>query len=133
MPILAKSEAPPAEVLCVREVRVGIPAERLGEIQGFYTLALGLESWPEEMQIPGGWGLGDPQCGLYLQLEHDPQIDPMRRRLMVTVPSLAALEERLIEREWRYERVHGLGWSDQHILVHDPAGNLIEVRQSQPL
>jgi len=133
MAILSRSELQHAEVLCVREVRVGIPSERVDEIRNFYTLTLGLEPWPAEMQIPGGWGLGNPRCGLFLQFEHDPQIDPVRRRFTLRVPDLDLIEQRLGERGWPYERLHGLGWSDQLILVHDPAGHLIELRQSQPL
>ena len=51
MAILSRSELQHAEVLCVREVRVGIPSERVDEIRNFYTLTLGLEPWPAEMQI----------------------------------------------------------------------------------
>jgi hypothetical protein len=133
MPILVKGEARPAEVLCVRGVRVGIPGELLDEVQRFYALALGLKAWPEESQIPGGWGVGNPQCGLYLEFRHDPETDPMRRRFTLMVGSLAALEERLLRREWPYGRVRGFGWSDQCILLQDPVGHLIEVRQTHPL
>ena len=133
MPILVKGQARPAEVSCVREVRVGIPRELLDGVQRFYALTLGLAPWPEKQQIPGGWGVGKPQCGLYLEFRHDPEVDPLRRRFTLTVDSLAALEERLLSQEWPYERVRGFGWSDQYILFHDPAGHLIEIRQTRPL
>jgi hypothetical protein len=133
MPILVKGEARAGEILCVREVRVGIPRERLDEVQRFYTLALGLKAWPDELQIPGGWGVGSPQCGLYLEFRHDPEIDPMRRRFTLMVGSLAALEQRLLRREWPYERAHGFGWSDRYIVFQDPVGHLVEARQTQPL
>lgn len=133
MPILVKGESRPAEVLCVREVRVGIPRELLGQLQQFYTRVLGLVPWPARLQIPGGWGAGNPQCGLHLQFRHDPEVDPVRRRFTLTVDDLAALEERLIDRQWPYERVRGFGFCDQYLLLHDPAGHLIEVRQTQPL
>ncbi len=133
MPILVRGEVRPTEILCVREVRVGIPRELLDEVQRFYTLTLGLTAWPTELQIPGGWGVGNPQCGLYVEFRHDPEVDPMRRRFTLMVDSLAVLEERLARREWPHERVRGFGWSDQYVLLQDPVGHLIEVRQTQPL
>ena len=133
MPILEKGKSAPASVHCVREVCAGIPRELLSELQLFYTETLGLTPWPGNAQIPGGWGVGNPQCGLYLQFRHDPAVDPVRRRFTLTVARLATLEARLLEREWPYRRVRGFGWSDQTVLLRDPAGHLIEVRQSSPL
>ncbi len=132
MPILVKGKSPPTVVLCVREIRVGIPRERLGQLERFYTAILGLIPWPKRCQIPGGWGLGNPQTGLLLQFRHDPVIDPLRRRFTLMVDGLAMFEQRLRDEQWPYQRVHGFGWTDQYLLLHDPAGHLIEVRQSQP-
>lgn len=133
MPILVKGKLPPTAVSCVREVRVGVPLERMPEVEHFYIATLGLETWPAEHQIPGGWGLGNPQCGLYLEHRHDPEVNPVRRRFTLTAPSLAIVEERLAASEWPYERVRGFGICERYLLVHDPAGHLIEVRQSLPL
>jgi hypothetical protein len=133
MPILEKSKPPPATPVCVREVCVGVLPERLDALQRFYADLIGLPPWPEKLQIPGGWGLGSPQAGLLLQFRHDPAVDPVRRRFTLLVDCLAALEERLQEEEWPYERIRGFGWTDQFLLTHDPVGHLIEIRQSQPL
>jgi len=133
MPILEKSKPQPAAPLCVREIRVGVPRERVDQLEQFYVGIVGLVPWPEELQIPGCWGLGRPQAGLFLEFRHDPEIDPVRRRFTVTVECLAELEERLQQEQWSYERVRGFGWTDQYLLLHDPAGHLIEIRQSQPL
>lgn len=133
MPILEKGKTPPTNVVCVREVRAGAPVELVDELRRFYADTLGLVPWPERRQIPGGWGVGHPERGLYLQFRHDPEVDQVRRRFALTVPSLAGLEERLLDHPWPYDRVRGFGWSDHHILLRDPAGHLIEVRQSQPL
>jgi len=95
MPILVRGEPRPTEVSCVREIRVGIARELLDEIQRFYTLVLRLAPWPEKCQIPGGWGVGDPQRGLYLEFRHDPAVDPVRRRFTLRVDSLVELEQRL--------------------------------------
>ncbi len=133
MPILEKSKPPPATALCVREVRVGAIFERLDALQRFYADLIGLPPWPETLQIPGGWGLGNPQTGLLLQFRHDPEVDLVRRRCTLLVGCLAALEERLQEEQWPYQRIRGFGWTDQFLLTHDPVGHLIEIRQSQPL
>ncbi|MBU0637470.1 MAG: hypothetical protein KKB50_01290 [Planctomycetes bacterium] len=133
MPILVKSEQPPAAVECVREVRVGIPFERRREVWDFYARVLRLRPWSPRHQIPGGWGAGDPRRGIYFQYQHDPHVEPLRRRVVLTVASLSWVEQRLTEEGWPYLRQSGLGYSDQCILVSDPVGHRIELRQSQPL
>lgn len=133
MPILEKGKPQPATASCVREVRVGVHAERLDALRRFYVDLIGLPPWPDKHQIPGGWGLGSPQAGLFLQYRHDPEVDPVRRRLTLLVDCLATLEKRLQKQEWPCQRVHGFGWTDQSLLVHDPVGHLVEIRQSQPL
>lgn len=133
MPILERGKPRPTTVECIREVRVGISRERLEEMLDFYADVLGLHRWAQRWQTPGGEGLGDPIPGLYLQYRHDPEIDPVRRRVTLVVNSLTDLEKRLQENERSYRRYRGFGWTDQYILLHDPAGHLIEIRQSQSL
>lgn len=133
MPILSKGKPRPATIQCVRETVVGVSIELLDPLRFFYTQVIGLKPWEQTWQIPGGWGLGDRRRGLFLEYRHDPDVDPMKRRFTVEVAGLEPLRERLAELEWPHERVRGFGWSDQFILVRDPVGHLIEVRQSQPL
>jgi hypothetical protein len=133
MPILTKSESQRPQVHCVREVRVGIPHERLAEVMYFYTRLLGLRPWPSTCQIPGGWGAGEPQRGALFQFRHQVTADPMRRRLSLVVASLDQLEQRLSQEEWPYKRLHGLAWSDQCVVVNDPVGHRVEIRQLQLL
>lgn len=133
MPILERGKPRPTMVECVREVRVDVPRERLEDLLRFHADLLGLTAWHKRWQIPGGAGLGSPIAGLYLQFRHDPEVDPVRRRYTLVVDSLDHLEKRLQELEWRYRRYRGFGWTDQHILLRDPAGHLIEIRQSQTI
>ena len=133
MPILMRNRFGPAAIHCVREARVGIPIERRVEISVFYRGTLGLRPWPQDQQIPGGWGAGDLRRGVYFQYRHDPHVDPMRRRLVLIVHELDAVEERLRERDWPYARRRGLCYTDQCILVNDPVGHRLELRQLQPL
>jgi hypothetical protein len=129
MPILERSEEFRSSVECVCEVRVGVPAERLPDVQRFYVALLGLPPWPDRAQLPGGWGAGDLRRGVYFQFRHDPQIEPYRRRFTLIVTSLDAAEKRLAEAGIACWRQHGLNFSDQLILVNDPVGHLIELRQ----
>jgi hypothetical protein len=133
MPILERGKPQPTAVECIREVRAGVPRERLDDVLHFYAEILGMPIWPARWQIPGGAGLGSPIAGLYLQFRHDPEIDPVRRRFTLVADSLDTLEKRLQELEWRYRRYRGFGWSDQYILLRDPAGHLVEVRQSRTM
>jgi hypothetical protein len=133
MPILERSKPQPTNALCVREICVGVRPEQRHDLERFYVNTIGLVPWPSDHQIPGGWGLGSPQAGLLLQYRHDPEVDSARRRLTLMVDGLAALEERLREQQWPYERVRGFGWTDQYLLVRDPTGHLIELRQSQAI
>jgi catechol-2,3-dioxygenase len=121
----------PPVVHCVREVRAEVAYDRLPEVQYYYSEILGLPAWPAAEQIPGGWGVGNPQCGLYLQFRHDPTVDPVRRRFTLLAPALAEVAQRLNEHGRPYERYRGLGATDEWLLTADPDGNLIEIRQSQ--
>ncbi|MBL8879357.1 MAG: hypothetical protein JNG88_09585, partial [Phycisphaerales bacterium] len=108
MAILQPSDSAPPSVSCVREVRVEIWFENADRVRAFYTEILSMLPWPAARQIPGGWGAGDPKCGLYFQVRHDPPpADPMRRRFSLIADSLDTLEKRLIEREVPYQRVRG--------------------------
>lgn len=131
MPILTRTRRYAPEVHCVRELRVEIPLERRAEAAHFYCDLLGLTPWPQRDQIPGGWGVGKPPCGVYLQYRHDPEVDPMRRRLTLVVAALDDLGQRLAEHGWAFVRHHGLGLTDEWLLLTDPIGHLLEVRQSQ--
>lgn len=133
MPILERGKPRPTAVECIREVRVGIPRELIDDLLCFYTDLLGIPLWPPSAQIPGGLGLGDPIAGLYLQFRHDPEIDSVRRRFTLVVDSLLELEKRLQAARHPYQRYRGFGWTDQFILLSDPAGHLIVIRQSQML
>ncbi len=130
MGVLVRGKPRPTEVLCVREVRAEMPAERVAQVRDFYTRLLRLEPWPDGAQIPGCLGLGSQQRGLLLQVRHDPIIDPVRIRVRLLVDGLDELRQRLDQQPWPYEFLHGLGWTERRMLLHDPAGNLIEVRES---
>ena len=121
------------ELHAVREVRLGMAAHRRAETLDFYADLCGLPFWPKKQQLPGCIGLGNPRKGLLLECQHDPIVDDVRRRLTLTVPNLDVLAKRLDEQDWEYERIRGIGVSDNRIYVHDPTGHRIEVRQFRAL
>lgn len=133
MSIFDPSPEPITEMQAVREVRVGIASHLREESVRFYADLLGLPIWPDRRQLPGCIGLGHPRKGLLLETQHDPQIDDARRRMTLIVPDLAGLAKRLEELEWPYEHVRGFGFADNRIVLHDPSGHRIEVRQFQTL
>jgi hypothetical protein len=133
MPILTSSKSWRALVQAVREIRLGAPFESEPALRAFYGELLGLRERALKPKIPGGWMVGNSRAHIYFQHRHLPVSDPLRRRLTIAVPSLKLLEKRLKDARWSYRRRHGLNFGDDLLLITDPAGHVVEVRQSQPL
>jgi len=132
MPILERpSESPPA-LHAIREVRVGMPRERAADYCRFYLDLLGLRAWPRVRQFPGGWGVGPLRRGLFFEHRHDPSIDPSRRRFLLVTSHLEGIQQRLAEAGWLFERLRGF-FGDDCILMADPGGHRIEIRQARPI
>lgn len=116
-------------VEAVREVRLCVASEWVEESLRFYRDLLCLPSQPPDRV--GSLRLGDCKGSLILELRHDPSVDPVRRRLSVRITSLAWLRAQLDEKNIPYEfRQGALGLADV-VLLHDPLGHLIEVRESR--
>lgn len=120
-------------VHALREVRLPAPHERVAAAAEFYSDVLELERWPADRQLPGGLGLGDPRQGVFLQFRHAPRDDAMRPRCTLLVRDLDEVVRRLEDRGAVYERLHGLCVSDDCILVLDPAGNRVVIRQTRAI
>lgn len=117
----------------VREVRVDVCFDRRREVAEFYVQTLGLRPWPSDRQLPGGFGLGDPQRGVMLQFRHDPAIDHLRRRTTISVDCLDALASRLHELAWPFRRQRSLCGSGDAIEVADPLGHRLTIRAQRAL
>ncbi len=122
-----------ATVQAVREVRVEAPLEKLDAVRDFYLGAIGLRETPPRSQVPGGWRAGSARSGVYFVFCHDVRAEPMRRRLTVEVPDLDDVGERLAEAERPYRLERGWSRGERRILVVDPVGHLVEVRQCRLL
>lgn len=63
----------------------------------------------------------------------DPTVDPMVRRMTLRIPSLDVAADLLTENKIEFARIAGISWTDQRLVVHDPAGNRVEFRRKWPL
>lgn len=116
-----------SSVVCLREIRIGVPYDGRVDTADFYVRVLGLPAWPADRQLPGGWGVGDPRRGVFLEYRHDPVVDPIRRRMTIAVDSLDGLAFRLRERNWSFERERGLDVAGDRIVTADPTGHRLVV------
>jgi hypothetical protein len=66
---------------------------------------------------------------LRILLKPDPDVDPVRRRAVVSVRSLEAVAATLDERGMAYTRLSGLTWTDRRLSLLDPGGNRVELKQ----
>lgn len=123
----------PAEVVAVREVRMPVGARHEQAVRDFYERFFLLEPRTRDRDTFGGWLTGKRRRGIFFLYQHDPEIDPNRPRLRLLVQSLPELMARLEEAEWPYRHWHAAGLTGDWLHVTDPAGHVIEVRQSTGL
>ncbi|MBI5864536.1 MAG: hypothetical protein HZB38_08520 [Planctomycetes bacterium] len=134
MPILERSTCRSPMPDVVREIRCDVPWERCDEVRSFYCDTLDLDAWPPAAQLPGCLCYGPVQRGILLQIVHtEPHVDLVRRRFTLVVESLDRIARRLVSRGWEFERVRGFFASDDRIVVADPLGRRIEIRESRLL
>lgn len=119
-------------IAAVDRVCVEAPPGSIDELRVFYSEMLGLRF---ETDAAGGGHISanDFMYTLHFRTVDRPAIDPCRRRLSVLVASLDELMERLSENDRPFQLERGLSLSDRRLLVHDPAGHLVEVRACQML
>jgi hypothetical protein len=122
----------PAVTQCVREARLEIPVEQAERVCRFYLDLIGLAAGVARQHLPGGVLLGPSKKRLLLEFRHDPEVDPVRRRLTFCVVSLESLAARLLGQDWPFSRERGLGCGDERLLLRDPVGHRIEIRQVRP-
>lgn len=112
----------------MRELRLNVPESLRADVLRFYCDVFGLARWPDPRQFPGGLGLGSPRKGLWLQWRHADCGHPARRRMTLTVGDLALTARMLAARGWEPRRRRGFSPLEEALLVHDPAGHLVEIR-----
>lgn len=113
----------------VSEVRMEIADYAVPQTLAFWREVFELLPWPLDRNPPGAVGIGPTRRGLLLTLAHDPRPDPRRRRIVLVVDSLEVLAQRLASGAMSFERTRGVFATDDAIVVLDPTGNRIEIRQ----
>ena len=117
----------PVKLVAVADARVPAAAGLERQLDAFYVGLFGFERRTD--------GAGEPSEAVAYRADnfalHVDVLEPPVRRidlrpLCVEVPSLAALEDKLIEAEQEYERRRGLLPGHRSIVLLDPAGNWVE-------
>lgn len=126
MPLFEKSPSPPPRIQAISDIRVeAIPGLEL-ELRFFYVDVLGLR----QVEAEAGMLCFEAEVlRVRVLVTAEAQPSPMRRRLVLQIPSLQEMQERLEELEVDYEWHNGLRFTDQRIFVKDPADNRVELKQ----
>ena len=132
----------PVRLVAVADVSLPAPAGLERRLDAFYVGLFGFERRVRDDDATAAWAPAHADATISYRADnftlhlsvHEP---PVRRAdyrpIGVEVPSLAALEEKLIEAEHDYHRQRGLLPGEVSIVLMDPAGNLLDVVESQPV
>ena len=113
----------------IRDVRVEAKPGLEGDLHFFYVEMLGLE--PSEGE-PGMLHFCTDKLRLRVLLTPEAQPSPMRRRLVLEIPSLGRMADKLEEEGIPHEWYRGLTLTDQRIFVLDPADHRVDLQQAWP-
>lgn len=128
-----KQERSESEIEAVDDVHVEGFADLVEPSRTFYREYLGLLE-----EEAGSWSAGPGETELrflgqrrhlVLRLKPDPQIDHVKRSALICVKSLDDVADRLGEQGISYQWSRALGWAGRRLLLADPSGNLLELRQ----
>ena len=120
----------PVKLVAVNDTRLPAAAGLERRLDAFYVGLFGFErrhDAPHEVGADATLAYRADNFTLRLSVQEPPVRRPDLRPLGVEVPSLAALEGKLIEAEHEYERQRGLLPGEATLVLVDPAGNSVEV------
>ena len=126
----------PVKLVAVADARLPAAAGLERELDAFYVGLFGFERRPDEPDryaADATISYRADNFTLHLSVQEPPVRRTDLRPLGVEVPSLAALEAKLIEAEWEYERHRGLLPGERSIVLLDPAGNWVAAVESRPV
>ena len=126
----------PVKLLTVADACLPAPAGLERELDAFYVGLFGFERRDEDAHHRAGDASISYRADnftLHLSVQEPPVRRADLRPLGVEVPSLAALEEKLIAAEQEYQRQRGLLPGEMNIVLLDPAGNWVEVAEYRTL
>jgi hypothetical protein len=129
MSIFERAPEPLPRIQAINDVRIEAKPSDQGDMHFFYVEILGLEAVNDE---PGMLCFQTERLSVRVLLTPEAQPSPMRRRLILEIPSLHAMAEKLAELGFEAEWYRGLRLTDQRLFVLDPAGNRVELKQTWP-
>jgi hypothetical protein len=126
----------PVKLVAVADVRLLSAAGLERKLDAFYVGLFRFERAPDESDrhaADATISYRAENFTLHLAVQEPPVRRSDLRALGVEVPSLAALEEKLIEAEQEYERQRGLLPGERSIVLIDPAGNWVQAVETKPV
>lgn len=97
----------------------------------FYAELIGFRERPLETQDETDLCFSSQLLRLRLRVTPDALPSPNRRRALIRVASLAFMVERLNNEGYPCQMFRGFSYFDRWVLVLDPAGNLVELREER--
>jgi hypothetical protein len=126
----------PVKLVAVADVRLPAAAGLERRLDAFYIGLFGFERAADESDrhvADATISYRADNFTLRLGVQEPPVRRSDLRPLGVEVPSLAALEAKLIEAEYEYERQRGLLPGEKSLVLLDPAGNWVEAVEMKPV
>jgi hypothetical protein len=117
-------EPPPVRVVAVNDVHLPAAVGREKELDAFYV---GVLNFAAGRGGGGALAFAAENVDIVFDLGEPPVNYENLAPTMMEVPSLRNLRALLLDNEIAYETMHGLMPGTEHILVRDPAGNLLAI------
>ena len=121
----------PPRIEAVDRIVLEAHDHRREALREFYGEVIGLQELDCE-SVDSGLRFGAPRLDLCIHFVESPEVDALTTRLVVGVPALNRKESELNERSIPFRRRRGLSWTDRRLVLLDPAGNRIELKQQWP-
>ena len=118
-------------IQAVDRVSIEAPAHCREALRAFYGELIGLEELDTDAP-EAGLRFGTRRLDLTIRFVDSPDVDALSPRLVIGVALLNRLESELNERSIEFHRRRGLSWTDRRLVLLDPAGHRIELKQEWP-
>lgn len=119
-----------ARLQAVNHVHLDVPVGASPRMREFYHDLLGLPILAALAGENSDLCFGANRLQMRLIVTETSDIRPTRRRLSLDVDSLEEQAAAFDKAEVPYRMYRGLWFTDQRIMVNDPVGHLLELRQS---
>lgn len=118
-----------SRILAVEHVRLESAPGLAAALRWFYGELAELDELPPDRLEGDDLRFRSERIQVRFQFTPTPDIDPVRVRATILVPSLDAVIEQCQERRIEYTLLTGLMRTDRRIHVLDPAGHRIALKQ----